>query len=100
VTLKHLGLIHQQPLLDDIMHPHPAVKDYEHSKLFTGLSVLLWLDGEIRFGLDLKARLIALLHTLSESEYIKFSLMGYSSAFQSSRLWSGFSHEQNQSPPA
>jgi hypothetical protein len=38
--------------------------------------VLLWLDGKIRFGLDLKARLFALLHTLPESEYIKFFFDG------------------------
>jgi len=81
----------QALLPDDLMHVHD-LKDYERSKLFTRLSVLLWLDGENRFGLDLKPRLFDLLRTLPESEYIKLSSMGYSSAFQSSNLWSGFSH--------
>jgi len=73
------------------MHLHD-LEDYERSKLFTRLSVLIWLDGENKFNLDLKSRLFALLHTLTESEYMKFSSMGYSSTFQSSNLWSGFSH--------
>jgi abortive infection bacteriophage resistance protein len=88
----------QALLPDDLMHLHD-LKDYERSKLFTRLSVLLWLDGENRFGLGLKARLFDLLRTLPDSEYIKLSSMGYSSAFQSSNLWSGFSHWQEQSQP-
>ena len=81
----------QALLPDELMHLHD-LEDYERSKLFTRLSVLIWLDGENKFNLDLKSRLFALLHTLTESEYIKFSSMSYSSTFQSSNLWSGFSH--------
>jgi abortive infection bacteriophage resistance protein len=75
----------------DLMHLHD-LKDNERSKLFTRLSVLLWLDGENRFGLNLRKRLFDLLQTLPKSEYTKLSSMGYSSGFQSSNLWSGFSH--------
>jgi hypothetical protein len=81
----------QALLPDDLMHLHD-LNDYERSKLFTRLSVLLWLDGENRFGLDLRPRLFDLLRTLPKSEYIKLSSMGYSSGCQSSNLWSGFSH--------
>jgi hypothetical protein len=77
------------------MHLH-GLKDYERSKLFTRLSVLLWLDGENRFGLNLRKRLFDLLRTLPKSEYIKLSSMGYSSCFQSSNLWRGFSQWNNK----
>jgi len=81
----------QALLPDDLMHLND-LKYYERCKLFTRFSVLLWLDGENRFGLNLRKRLFDLLQTLPKSEYIKLSSMGYSGAFQSSNLWSGFSH--------
>lgn len=84
----------QALLPDDLTHLH-HLKDYERSKLFTRLSVLLWLDGENRFGLNLRKRLFDLLQTLPKSDYIRLSSMGYSSVFQSSNLWSGFSHWDN-----
>jgi abortive infection bacteriophage resistance protein len=81
----------QSKLPSELLHLH-RLEDHEQHKLFTRLSLLLWLDRENRFGLNLRKRLFDLLQTLPKSEYIKLSSMGYSSAFQSSNLWSGFSH--------
>jgi len=81
----------QSKLPGDLLHLH-HLEDHEQHKLFTRLSLLLWLDTENRFGLNLRKRLFDLLRTLPKSEYIRLSSMGYSSVFQSSNLWSDFSH--------
>lgn len=64
--------------------------DYERHKLFTRLSLMLFLDTNNDFGINFSARLLEQLHKLPHSEYLSQRSMGFAEPFKNSVLWSRY----------
>lgn len=63
--------------------------DYERHKVFTRLSLLLWINQTQDMGIDFPTRLWQILDDLPKSESITLHSMGFTKAFQESYLWDG-----------
>jgi len=66
------------------------ISDYDRHKLFTRLSLLLWLDSCNSFGIGFKARLFELLYEIPKSKSITYLSMGYTKEFSISPIWEDF----------
>lgn len=76
----------KEKLPGDLKHLH-VISYYDRHKLFTRLSLLLWLNAENKLSASLKPRLKALLAELPKSPHIRLSHMGFPEDWQSLELW-------------
>lgn len=79
----------------DELHHLALIQDYQRHKLFTRLSLLLWIEKTNSFNIDFKNRLFNLLRDLPQSDSLSYSSMGWSDEFLDSTLWIDFLPESS-----
>lgn len=70
----------------DLKYLH-TISDYDRHKVFTRLSLLLWLNADDKFCVALKTRLVALLSEFPKNPYIGLSQMGFPEDWKRLELW-------------
>ncbi len=61
--------------------------DYDKHKIYSRLSLLLWLDNGGKLGIDFRTRLLALLSEFPKSDHVRLSQMGFPSGWMEKELW-------------
>lgn len=69
------------------LHHLASLSDYERHKLFTRLSLLMFLDSERDFAINFTNRLLDILLALPRSDSLSPMSMGMADGFRQSELW-------------
>lgn len=76
--------------LPELLSHLADLTDYERHKLFTRLSLMLFLDNHNDLGIDFSVRLFKQLQDLPVSQYLSQRSMGFAEPFKTSALWSRY----------